>query len=304
MRKSCSKCFGKIVLLKNCYPKFTTCDIRDEKSQTNTTNKLFLIDMMYYCLFSTFRSKMISCLKCLSLNVGTSSSLAGVSTLIDLEKIDLVFLQEVRITSDHIESLLRNFKAVANIDVDNPSRPGVALAWRQELPVQEVCNLVTCRLQIATLGSVKLLNIYAPSGSSNKQERHLFYAEDVFPVLNLHSLSSWLWAGDYNCVLQSLDLEDGKGFNVKKCPSLNDIVSSSNLVDPFRVLYPRKQEFTFIRPGCAASRLDRFYISNHLESDILSVKHTPSLSDHSAVILCFTLNFESSSPAKSMEKSY
>ena len=136
-------------------------------------------------VFSTFISKMISCLKCLSLNVGTSSSLAGVSTLIDLEKIDLVFLQEVRITSDHIESLLRNFKAVANVDVDNPSIPGVALAWRHNLPVSNVTNLVPCRLQIANLGSIKIMNLYAPSGSSKKHERYIFYSKEVFSTLNL-----------------------------------------------------------------------------------------------------------------------
>ena len=236
--------------------------------------------------------------------MGTSSYLAGVSTLVDLEKIDLVFLQEVRISDEHIESLLRGFKAVANIDNDDPSRPGVAIAWRQELPVQDVCNIVTCRLQIATLGSVKLLNIYAPSGSSKKQERHLFYTEDVFPVLLLHSNFFWLWAGDYNCVLHPSDLEDGKGFTSKKCPALNDIVSSNRLSDPFRVLNPFKNEFTFFRPGCAASRLDRFYVSKQLETDILSVKHIPSLSDHSAVILCLAVNFDISSSNKCINKSY
>ena len=98
---------------------------------------------------------MMSSLNCLSLNVGTSSSLAGVSSLVEYEKVDLVFMQEVRIDSEQIESLLRGFKAVANIDNDDPSRPGVALAWRRELPVQDVSNLVLCRLQIATLGPVK-----------------------------------------------------------------------------------------------------------------------------------------------------
>ena len=64
----------------------------------------------------------------LTLNVGTSSSLAGVSTLIENDKIDIVFLQEVCLTGDQIESLLRGFKSVSNIDDDDISRPGVAMA--------------------------------------------------------------------------------------------------------------------------------------------------------------------------------
>ena len=60
----------------------------------------------------------------------------------------------------------------------------------------------------------------------------------------------------------------------------------------------------FFRPGCAASRLDRFYISRHLESNIISVKHIPSLSDHSAVFLSLSLNFESLSPPRFKNNSY
>ena len=247
---------------------------------------------------------MISLINCLSLNVGTSASLAGVSTIIEFEKVDIVFLQEVRITGEQIECLLRGFKAVANVDHEDSSRPGVALAWRQELPVQNVCNLVMCRLQIASLGSVKLLNIYAPSGSSKKTERHLFYTEDVFPALQVHSHIPLIWAGDYNCVLHSVDLEDGKGFMSKKCPALSEIVVSSKLIDPFRTLFPHKREFTFFRPGCAASRLDRFYISKYLESSIVSATHIPSLSDHSAVKLCLSLNIDTVSSTKFTNKSY
>ena len=155
----------------------------------------------------------------LSLNVGMKKNLAGLRTIISDQNVDIVFLQEVRLTGDQIESLLRGFKSVSNIDNDDISRPGVAMAWRQELPVQDVSNIVPCRLQIATLGSVKLLNLYAPSGSSKVRERYLFCTRDVFPVLQIDDKASWLWAGDYNCVLHPLDLEGGKGFNQKKCTS-------------------------------------------------------------------------------------
>ena len=106
----------------------------------------------------------VSSINLLSLNVGTSFSLAGVATLVEVHKIDVLFLQEVRSSSVQIESLLKGFKAVANFDEEDSSRPGVALAWRHNLPVSNVTNLVPCRLQIANLGSIKIMNLYAPSG--------------------------------------------------------------------------------------------------------------------------------------------
>ena len=227
----------------------------------------------------------ISSLNFLTLNVGTSSSLAGAATLIEVEKIDIVFLQEVRLSSEQIELSLRGFKTVANIDDEDPSRPGIALAWRHFLPVSNVVNLVSCRLQIATLGSIKLMNLYAPSGSAKKHDRYLFFSNHVFQTLILDNITSWIWAGDFNCVLKAIDIEDGRGFDSKKCPVLADITSAGSLFDPFRFLHPHKKEFTFFRPGCAASRLDRFYLSRDLESDVCSVSHHPSLSDHCAAKL-------------------
>jgi exonuclease III len=59
-------------------------------------------------------------------------------------------------------------------------------------------------------------------------------------------------------VIKPIDVENGIGFNTKKCPALEDMVKSFGLVDAFRKLHPSKKEFTFIRGSCAKSRLDRF----------------------------------------------
>ena len=96
---------------------------------------------------------MKSSLKFLTLNIGMSSSLAGLSAIVDFEDIDVVFLQEICLTSDQIEQFLRGYRAVSNIDQENINRPGIALAWRQEIPVENVSNLAPCRLHSATIGS-------------------------------------------------------------------------------------------------------------------------------------------------------
>ena len=82
-----------------------------------------------------------------SLNVGMSNSLGGLSALISSETMDIIFLQEVRLSGPQIENFLPGFQAVANIDPENPSRPGTAMVWRRDLPVKDLTSLSLCRLQ-------------------------------------------------------------------------------------------------------------------------------------------------------------
>ena len=76
-----------------------------------------------------------------------------------------------------------------------------------------------CRVQHALLGSYSIFNIYAPSGSDKKVERGLFFAREVFQAFSIGS-SPWILGGDFDCVLRPMDIENGTGFNQKKCPAL------------------------------------------------------------------------------------
>ena len=183
-----------------------------------------------------------------SLNVGMSNSLGGLSALISSETMDIIFLQEVRLSGPQIENLLPGFQAVANIDPENPSRPGTAMVWRRDLPVKDVTSLSLCRLQHATLGSFKLINVYAPSGSSRKQERDSFFSQDLFAALQLSPDLPLILGGDFNCLLKPIDVENGCGFHQKKSQALEDLVRVFKLSDSFRMCYPRANEFTFFRP--------------------------------------------------------
>ena len=121
----------------------------------------------------------------LTINIclGMSNTLGGLSALISSDSMDIIFLQEVKLTGPQIEYLLPGYKAVANIDPDNPSRPGTAIVWRSHLPVKDVISYSLCRMQLATLGTFKLINVYAPSGSSRKLERASFFSQDLFTAL-------------------------------------------------------------------------------------------------------------------------
>ena len=249
---------------------------------------------------------MESSLNFLSLNVGMSASLAGLSTLITDQGLDIIFLQEVRLNSEQLNLLLdkMGFQAAVNIDSEHPTKPGTAFAWRKTLPVSDVSTLVLCRAQVATLGKYMLLNIYAPSGSEKKHERNVFFGQDIFRALNLNLEATWVIGGDFNCVMKSEDIEGGVGFQQKFCPALKDVVRASSLCDVFRHKYPRKGEFTFFRAGKAASRLDRFYISKGLVGGLKEVSHIASLSDHCGVKMELNVNVERLPQDKSPRSTY
>ena len=83
---------------------------------------------------------MNSRIRILSLNIGLKSDLAGLLTLISVHRLDIVLLQEVRITDEQINQQLVNhgFTGTVNIDAEDPFKPGTALAWRSTLPIKQV----------------------------------------------------------------------------------------------------------------------------------------------------------------------
>ena len=169
-------------------------------------------------------------IRILSLNIGLKSDLAGLLTLISVHRLDLVMLQEVRFTDEQLNQQLSShgFTGVVNIDAEDPLKPGTALAWRSTLPLKQVSAVVPCRVQHALLGSYSILNIYAPSGSDKRVERGLFFAREVFQAFSIGSFP-WILGGDFNCVLEPIDIENGTGFNQKKCLQLSDLVATKNL---------------------------------------------------------------------------
>ena len=70
-----------------------------------------------------------------------SATLAGLATIIINQKLDIIFLQEVRLTSEQLSLLVGKlgFNACVNIDLDNTSRPGTALVWMEENLACEGC---------------------------------------------------------------------------------------------------------------------------------------------------------------------
>ena len=212
-----------------------------------------------------------------SLNIGGSTTLAGLLSMLRLDKPHLVMFQEVKVNTEqlNVQVAKYGYRAVTNIDVNNPSALGTGVVWQSHLPVSDVYSVVECRAQALTLGQYTFINIYAPSGSQGRQARRDFFGQDIFRVIRgLPGSSCPILVGDFNSILSALDTE--RNFSDKTCPA-------------YRLLHPQGRAYSFFRPSCAASRLDRFYIPQNLVNNVRSVTYKASLGDHCGVSLLITL---------------
>ena len=227
--------------------------------------------------------------KIITFNVGGSSTLGGLISILNIEKPHIVLLQEVILSSEQLLLLVSKYgyKAETNIDIDNHTARGTGFVRKANLPVSDVYNVIDCRGQAMRLGAHSFFNIYAPSGSNNKQSRRIFFGQDVFRLVRGLDKTPPILAGDFNCVLSSKDTE--RNFPEKKCPALKDLVNDFQYCDPYRLLHQDGEDYTFCRPNCAASKLDRFYIPPQLVGKAKSVTHHASLSDHKYSVMIIAL---------------
>ena len=250
---------------------------------------------------------MKSNIRFLTLNVGMKKNLAGLSNILINQKLDVAFLQEVKVSDEELGTKINGigYSCKVNINIEDVSKPGTAIVWKSSLPVQDVNSLVTCRAQVAYMGEYALLNLYAPSGSDKRYERGVFFSQDVFRAFSLAPNSKWLVGGDFNCVLQPMDIDNATGFDQKNCPQLADLVRIKGLKDVFRCKKRNIKEYTFFRSSAAPSRLDRFYIPEELIMHVSQVEHISSLSDHCGVVMEIDLNVvASSNTQKESRKTY
>ena len=114
----------------------------------------------------------MAALKMMSLNTGNTLVLGGLLSLIRLEHPDIIFLQEITVTSGQLKLYVAKYgySAEANTDLLDITSLGTGIIWKSHIPVTDVTSVVHCRVQSAKLGPYNLLNIYAPSGSNNKQQ--------------------------------------------------------------------------------------------------------------------------------------
>ena len=229
--------------------------------------------------------------KILSYNVMSNTNLAGLLSIIDIEKPDLILIQELVLNTEHLSTFIAgqsDYVGVANVDELEPNKPGVGMVWRKDFPVSQVTSLETRRLQSAYVGPYPVINVYPPAGSENAPGRREFFKEQLFRSIRGLGTQLPIIGGDFNCVLSRIDIEGGD-FGKKKSSELQNIVREFNLQDSFRYIFPNAREYTWSRRGLNSSRLDRFYIPQDLVKGVKQVSHHPYLSDHKYVKIILKL---------------
>ena len=241
--------------------------------------------------------------KTLSANI--AMSMLSIPDILKRDKPDLLFLQEINISSESVNDIVNRlgYSAECNIDTLHPTLPGTAILWKTSLNIGQVHQLIERRAQSVKCAGETFLNVYAPSGSGNRRERWEFFNELFTHIIQNGGDKLPVMAGDWNAVLDQLDTT--RNFQSKFCKVLNRLVKNMNYIDSFRHLHPGVSEYTFHRgPHVAQSRLDRVYLPPRLVQFLLSAQHRPGVSDHCQVEVELDIRVGQARPASHQKQTF
>jgi len=164
------------------------------------------------------------------------------------------------------------------------NKRGTAILTREQISLTKITRLPSGREMAASYQGIWFVNLYAPSGTANRQERENFYNVEV--VYLLRSLpSTMILGGDFNCVLSKADCTGNLNFS----KALNKLVRGLELTEISARAHPRAI-YTHYTPHGAA-RLDRLYVSPSLRNRKIGVETVmTAFTDHLAVCLHITLD--------------
>ena len=120
---------------------------------------------------------------------------------------------------------------------------------RDEFTITNVKQLRSGRSIAAEYKGTRMMNIYAPSGTANRQEREHFYTSDLTYLLQ-GSPSNMFVGGDFNCILNKSDTTGH--FNYSK--ALDGLVRELCLQDMSQADPSRKSFHTLFSNRCVKDR--------------------------------------------------
>ena len=240
-----------------------------------------MFNLLYVLTMVTF-----STINCNGLR--TSQKIDLLKTLIDREKVDIVFLQETHVDSLKLGNEISNSLGGRVIwSFSQPRGKGVGIFLSNSLSFtihhfqfDPLGRFVVVDLEVDST-PFRLVNIYAPNIPSVRKE---FYI-DLYPLL-LSSRTTIL-AGDFNCV-QNVNL-DKRGGNAARgrggWTELSSLLTDFDLVDVYRSKFPTQVAATWRGRGVSC-RLDRIYISSSLIPSVRTIEHVINpVSDHDLVVM-------------------
>ena len=219
-------------------------------------------------------------LKIATININGIIATTRVGMLCDFVKkqeLDIIFLQEV--TNPNTLNL-RGYNTHYNIGT---SMRGTAIAVRDVITLTGIHKLPSGRAMSADYNALRLINVYAPSGSARRTERENFYNTEL-PALLYSAHSNTILGGDFNCVLNPADTTG----TFQTSRALTDIVSRLALVDTWKQ-DPRRPTYTHHHPN-GATRIDRLYVSKDILQRKSGIEILPAaFTDHHVVALRVTM---------------
>jgi exonuclease III len=255
----------------------------------------------------------LSCVNCNSLNMSDSTKINQQKKILAITRLksDIIFLSDIRLSNKNNRScsmeLERLFRTnpYGNYNFYHNStwnKRGVGILIKNSLNVKIVNrrddpeqNYIVLMAEFNNM-SLALGSIYGPND----------FNPDFFARLNddLNTLGagSKILAGDWNCTLSGEEIRYNIDcFNMRALPNarhtelLKTLCDRHNLIDPYRLTYPNKRDYTFVPRSTEStnrSRIDFFLIDDKLakckfECNISAARQS-SMFDHKAVSLIFS----------------
>ena len=140
-----------------------------------------------------------------------------------------------------------------------------------------------------------LCNIYAPTRQFKAEQ--IKFIKDFKNYLSKYEHQNLIIGGDFNLylnpTLDKLDSMSNKNDNPVYRNEIVSMLEAMDLNDAWRTLFPTSRRYTWHARG-RSSRLDYFFISDHLLNNLNSYKILPGLhSDHSILIMKLEFDFMS-----------
>ena len=165
---------------------------------------------------------------------------------------DIIFAQEV--TSTEVLNV-RGYNVHLNIGA---SICGTAILANSTLLLTNITTMPSGRAIAADYKGIRLINVFAPSGTARRADRKQFYTTKL-PYLFQDGPTDLLIRGDFNCVLHPSDTTG----HFQSSRALSEMIRGLELHDAWKQ-NPARPTYTYYSPH-GASRLDRFYITSEIQ---------------------------------------
>jgi endonuclease/exonuclease/phosphatase family metal-dependent hydrolase len=159
------------------------------------------------------------------------------------------------------------------------SRRGTAILTRDSMVVTNISRIPSGRAIAATLGTLLIINVYAPSGTTKRSEREAFFNNDL-PFLLGSASDDILMGGDFNCVLKAADSNEHGSFN----RALATLLQGYALSDAWQACHDSNGSTHYTTHG--ATRIDQIYLSSETlarKTGLATVR--AAFTDYLAVVL-------------------